>query len=321
MTAAHRLPGPAELDRLLADRALELCADLLPGGHREGHEWRCGSIAGEMGGSLGVHLAGAKCGVWADFASGEGGKLLDLIQATQRLGLKAAIKWARQWLGIVDGSPISRPAVPKKPETAQADDPDRWRFAWRPAQPIAGTLAETYLTARHLNFKDPDGRVLRFCPRRARNNPAGELDHHPALLIALCDIRSGEGCGVINVYLLADGSDRIRDRKGKTVTGRAKGAAAMLSAFDEPTMGLTICEGIETGIAILMSGLAPVWALGGAGNLGAFPVAGGIECLTIAADVGEAGQAAAEKTAKRWHQAGRKVTIVTPPADDWAARR
>ena len=126
---------------------------------------------------------------------------------------------------------------------------------------------------------------------------------------------------VANTFLRPDGLDRLRDKKGKTSTGRARGAAVMLSAFDEPTMGLVICEGAETGISILMAGLAPVWALGGAGNLAALPVLGGIEALTVAADADEAGQKAAEATAERWRAAGREVAIVTPPAGDWADRR
>jgi putative DNA primase/helicase len=85
-------------------------------------------------------------------------------------------------------------------------------------------------------------------------------------------------------------------------------------------MGLTICEGTETAIAILMSGLSPVWACGGAGNLASFPVFGGIEALTVAADTGVAGQSAADAVAARWAAAGREVAIVTPPADDWADR-
>ena len=93
----------------------------------------------------------------------------------------------------------------------------------------------------------------------------------------------------------------------------------MLSPFDTPAEGLSICEGVETGIKILTDGLAPVWALGGAGNLGAFPVLGGIDCLTICADTGQAGQENAAKTAARWRQADREVVIATPPTDDWAA--
>lgn len=76
-------------------------------------------------------------------------------------------------------------------------------------------------------------------------------------------------------------------------------------------------KGVETGIAIYQQELRPVWACGGAGNLAAFPVLGGIECLTIAADADKAGQNAAETLAERWQQAGRETFIVTPPAGDW----
>ena len=150
---------------------------------------------------------------------------------------------------------------------------------------------------------------------------AGELEHHPALLALLCDICPGASCAIINVYLAADGRSRLRDAKGKTVTGRAKGTVVMLSAFEEPTYGLTVCEGTETGVALLMADLAPVWCCGGAGNLSAFPLLGGIEALTIAADADEPGQKAAEAVAARWREAGREVVIVAPPTGDWADGR
>jgi hypothetical protein len=124
---------------------------------------------------------------------------------------------------------------------------------------------------------------------------------------------------IINIFLQPDGRDRLRDKKGKTTTGPARGAAVMLSPFDAPTAGLSICEGVETWIKVLMTGLAPLWALGGAPNLGTFPVLGGIEDLAICADTGQTGQENATKTAARWRAAGREAVIVTPPADDWAA--
>ena len=60
-----------DISRQLAARVDGLVRDLLPGGHREGHEWRCGSVAGEPGNSLGVHLTGSKAGVWSDFSAGQ----------------------------------------------------------------------------------------------------------------------------------------------------------------------------------------------------------------------------------------------------------
>ena len=62
-----------EISTLLAGQAEALCRRLLPGGHREGAEWCCGSVQGEPGKSLGVHLNGSKAGVWSDCAPGQGG--------------------------------------------------------------------------------------------------------------------------------------------------------------------------------------------------------------------------------------------------------
>jgi hypothetical protein len=211
-----------------------------------------------------------------------------------------------------------QPREPAAPKAEPVPDPLRWCSPWQAARPIAGTLAETYLTARGLRFADPEGRVLRFAARRARKSPAGQLEYHPAMLAALLDLHTGQQVGIINIYLLPDGSDRLRDGKGKTVTGHAKGAVVLLSAFDEPIAGLVICEGVETGIALLMTGLAPVWACGGAGFLASFPVLGGIEALTIAADAGEPGERAAATAAERWRKAGREVLAIAPPAGDWA---
>jgi hypothetical protein len=200
-------------------------------------------------------------------------------------------------------------------------DRDRWRAPWQKARPIAGTRAEVYLAGRDLRFDDPAGEVLRFIARHGRRNPAGELEHRPAVLALLRGVRTAEPCGIVNVYLQADGRDRLRDTKGKTSWGRAAGAAVMVSAFDEPTYGLTLCEGVETALGLLMAGLAPVWASGGAGNLAAFPVLGGIEALTVAADADEPGRQAAAAVAARWRQAGREVAIIAPPAGDWAQPR
>src|SRR5205823_7341488 len=93
----------ADISRQLAHRVDGLVLDLLPAGHREGHEWRCGSVAGEAGDSLGVHLTGHKRGVWADFSTGHKGDALDLVRAVLRLDMGAALRWSRRWLGLQEG--------------------------------------------------------------------------------------------------------------------------------------------------------------------------------------------------------------------------
>lgn len=89
-----------EISALLAAQVDGVVRQLLPHGKRQGHEWRVGSVGGEAGDSLGVHLTGDKRGVWADFASGESGDLIGLWMATKGLSLRAACKEAMDYLGI-----------------------------------------------------------------------------------------------------------------------------------------------------------------------------------------------------------------------------
>jgi Toprim domain len=304
-----------EIARTLARRVDQLVKDLLPAGHREGGEWRTGNVQGDQGSSLSVRLSGQKAGLWNDFASGESGDALDLVRAALDVDMPAALGWSRRWLGLkVGGAALpNKPAPKPEPEP----DPDRWKTPWQRARPIAGSLAETYLAERGRRLDDPTGRVLRFAARRGRKSLEDKIEHHPALLAALSDARSGEQCGIINIYLKPDGSDRLRDKKGKTVTGRAGGAVVMLSAFDESTMGLVLCEGVETGIALFQDEMRPVWACGAAGTLRKFPVLGAIEALTTGADPDKTGIAAANELAGRWRAAGREVLIIAPTAGDW----
>src|SRR5438477_3932354 len=96
----------SEIVRQLAARAGELVADLLPAGYREGAEWRCGSVAGERGDSLGVHLTGSKAGVWSDFSTGQKGNALALVRKVLGLNMRHAIQWSLHWLGHADGKAL-----------------------------------------------------------------------------------------------------------------------------------------------------------------------------------------------------------------------
>jgi hypothetical protein len=309
----------SEISRRLAARILQLVRQLLPNGRQMSGQWRVGSVRGEPGSSLAIELGGDRAGLWFDHETGNGGDSLDLVRAVHDVDMSEAYKWSCRWLRIEPGSAEIPQRPPPAPEPKQ--DPDRWRYSWQPARPIAGTLAETYFAGRGLSFDDPEGRVLRFASQRARKGPEGKLERHPALLCALSDARSGEQCGIINIYLRADGTDRLRDKKAKTVTGRAAGAVVMLSDFDAVTSGLIVCEGVETGIALFQAEMRPVWPCGGRSTLAKFPLLGGIEALTIAADADEPGRCAAAELADRWRDDNREVLIISPPLGDWADPR
>src|SRR5690606_27386100 len=101
---------------------------LLPNGKREGQEWRAGSLDGEAGKSLGVHLTGAKAGVFCDFATGEGGDLLDLWAQVRGVGIGEAGSQVLEYLGVREArveNPRPSYARPKREGIAGLTDAHR----------------------------------------------------------------------------------------------------------------------------------------------------------------------------------------------------
>jgi len=110
------------INRMLADRSKSVAEYLLPKGTKDGKEWRAGDVHGSAGRSLGVHLEGDKAGIWSDFATGEGGDLLDLWAAARGVTLAEAIAEAKAWLGVEAPKPYREPKKdykrPPKPKCA-----------------------------------------------------------------------------------------------------------------------------------------------------------------------------------------------------------
>ena len=182
------------------------------------------------------------------------------------------------------------------------------------AVPVAGTLAEIYLT-RRIGTKIDWPSCLRFHPHCPRGK-----ERLPALIAVLRDAITDEFRAVQRIFLQPDGSDRLRDAHGKMTLGPAAGSVVKLSRDDEVTAGLGIAEGAEKALALMALGWRPVWATCGASTMANFPVLAGIEALTIFADPDEAGQKAATACAQRWADAGREVVIRAPRGEsDWSA--
>lgn len=105
-----------EIKSLLTARIEDVCMLLLPGGKRRGHEWECGSTAGDAGDSMKVRLDGDKAGVWKDYAgsSDDTGDVFALWQKCRAVDFVETLKQARAWLGIAevrddDFKRVSRP--------------------------------------------------------------------------------------------------------------------------------------------------------------------------------------------------------------------
>lgn len=113
----------AELSVAMAANAKAIAQYLFPAGKKVGNEWKVGSASGEAGQSLSIRIAGHKAGVWADFATGSKGDLLDLWVAARGLSMADAMAEAKAYLGIRDSMP-DRPRVeyrrPQRPECKRA---------------------------------------------------------------------------------------------------------------------------------------------------------------------------------------------------------
>jgi phage/plasmid primase-like uncharacterized protein len=260
-----------ELAALMAGRVPALVAELLPAGVREGDEWRCGSLQGERGQSLSVRLHGSKAGVWSDFASGETGDVLDLVAAVRCNGdIRAAMDWARSWLGLSDRPlPAARrsaaPAAQPEPER-DADGEARREAALRlflRAEPeLRGTPADAYLKGRGIDLAElgRQPRCLRFVPG-LMNQESGRS--WPAMVAAIND-QAGAHVATHRTWLGQDEAGQWRKaplRDPKMTLGRYAGGTVRLwrGASGQPMAAapagetVALAEGIETALSVVLA--------------------------------------------------------------------
>jgi predicted P-loop ATPase len=154
MTGLHgvrmsdRAPLPPIKFQALAEallaRADSLIPDWLPGGHKNGHEWVCGSLSGGKGSSCSVNLI---TGAWADFSTDDkGGDCVSLYAAIHGLTMgKAAVQVARDE-GLEDVAGVQPSGAHVKPD----------RPTPPPAAPKAPRIDEGWKTVRPVPAGMPD---------------------------------------------------------------------------------------------------------------------------------------------------------------------
>jgi len=197
---------------------------------------------------------------------------------------------------------------------------DYGQWLWRECQAITpSSPAGRYLASRRCVVPNGD---LRWHP--ALKHAASGL-RFPALLGLVTDVRTHRPISMHRTYLARDGSGKAPVEASRLLLkGHSKrGGVIRLSSDAEVTDGLTVGEGIETGLSALAAGHGPVWACIDAGNLSAFPLLSGIESLTVLVDYDEAGRAAFRAVAQRWLEADREVRqflAAEGDANDWWRR-
>lgn len=255
--------------------------------------------------------------VWNCRGCEHGGDVIALVMHVDKVGFLEA---CRILAGEPEDEQKPRPRPIAKPVTKPAPDNSPLALAlWQQAVPVVLTPADRYLLqTRKLEVPIDlltDGEVLRFHP----SCPFGEK-RYPCLLALWRTIAGDEPAAIMRTALTPDAK-----KIGRLALGPTGGAAIKLTPDVDVSYGLHIAEGLETGLAAMMQGFAPMWITGLHG-IQTFPVLAGIDCLTVIVDNDppkdgkRAGPDAAAQCVERWTDAGREAQIVAPnkPGSDMA---
>jgi hypothetical protein len=316
------VPYHAELPRYDLDLIVQRLRDtaetwvprLFPNGKRVGDEWRLANIRGDAPrntGSCVIALRGPHAGDWIDFDGNEGGGPVSTLEAGTGLTGRELIVQAADMTGVTAGAPARRaPVVTPAPKRDPAQE---ITHILSRAAPIPNTPAALYLSGRGLTL-----------PAEADLLFHADLTHwetktgYAALLGQVRD-RSGEVIGLHRTYLVSDGTEvrKAPIAKPKMMLGRIAGGAVRLAPIGGDGR-LALCEGIETGLAVMTSCPdLPVWATLSTSGLEQIDLPPAAQHVLILADhdASGAGLRAAEASARRLRAQGRDVAIAMPPEE------
>lgn len=205
-------------------------------------------------------------------------------------------------------TPRRRPE-PVRIATAQDWSPEADAI-WRQAQPIVGTVVEVYLRRRGCAMPEAD--EIRYL------KPWSQYPW-PRMVARVTDAMTGAPISLHFTALSLDGSGKAPIAKPKLLLRGHRKAGGVVRLCGDVTLGLGLGEGLETCLSVMVTGWRPVWCAIDAGNIAAFPLLAGVDCLTVFADHDPAGMKAAMACQQRWRAAGRECTIAAPPAagTDW----
>jgi len=187
---------------------------------------------------------------------------------------------------------------------------------WEQGEPTVGSPAEIYLAMRGLVLPSTvEARFHPACPR--------ERGVAPALIVLMRSIEGDTPTALQRIFLT---KDYRKDGRGMML-GPTRGTAMKLIGHRACCTGaqtwfiprLHVCEGFETGLALLQLGYTPTWALGSAGAIERLPELFFVGELIVMADNdgkrehGRSGtsEGAAAAVLARWHAAGRRAAAFT----------
>ncbi|NPU66391.1 MULTISPECIES: toprim domain-containing protein [Bradyrhizobium] len=310
----------SELAGRLAREAEAVCRHYLSNGRREGRYWLVGDVSNTAGRSLFVRLHASSrgaAGKWVDAATGEHGDLLDIIGTTCGLtSFREIAEEARRFLKLPRWQREPRVEI-KAMRSRDMTKAARRLFAM--AQPLPGTLGETYLANRSID-SPVSADTLRFHPRCFyRPDDTDTIETWPALIAAVTDL-DGRITGVHRTWLDPGGFDARRLGKAPIDTPRRAMGDLLGHAvrFGSANDVLAAGEGIETLLSLrtVLPSL-PVAAALSANHLATLLWPARLRRLYVALDADAAGINAAKALTTRALDAGIEAIALCPLLEDF----
>jgi hypothetical protein len=257
-------------------------------------------------------------GKWTDGATLEHGDLLDVIrESCGFIDFRDVADEARRFLSLP--RPAPEPAVNLLHPAVPTGSAEAARRLFAMAQPIGGTLAETYLRNRGITALRDMG-VLRFHPHcYYRPDEDAPTETWPAMIAAVTDLQ-GRITGAHRTWLDPNGFDPLR--LGKAPIGAPRRAMGDLLGnavrFGAANDVLAAGEGIETMLSLrcVLPTMSVIAALS-ANHLAALVLPLKLRRLYIARDADQAGEFALMALTRRAEAAGIEALALSPRMADF----
>ena len=304
----------------LGREAEAVCRYYLSSGRRTGRYWIVGDVHNAPGRSMFVRLQGPEqgrgaAGRWMDTATDERGDLLDVIRAALGLAdFRDVAEEARRFLALPHPEPEKTSTPTGSTSGSAPGSPEAARRLFAMAQPIRGTLAETYLNGRAITSLSGIA-ALRFHPRcYYRPDEHSPTEIRPALVAAVTDL-AGHQTGAHRTWLAPDGSGKAPVETPRRAMGDLLGHAVRFGTADEV---LAAGEGIETVLSprqVLPR--MPMLAALSAAHLAAILFPPSLRRLYVLRDRDPAGDGARDSLLARAASLGIEAISLTPREGDF----
>ena len=250
------------------------------------------------------------------FGCGWNGDIIRFVMQADGLSFVAACEAITSGdLPLVDQQALAK--AREEDEATKRRAIERAGEVWRASRPIAGTLGERYLLSRGITIRPERFRFAEI--PSWYDDETGECGRDRPAVVCLITDALDRGVAIQRIFLAPDGLGKAQDmRVAKLSFGRPAGGAIRIG----PMQGdhAIVVEGPEDGATVAqMQPTQPVFVTCGTSLMPLLQFPPEIRRVTIGADNGKAGMAAAQKARAAFMDRGLEVRVTYPDPDfaDW----